>query len=72
MAKTIKDMAIEAYPVIENGVFWQSPMEYEVEIKQKRGAYIKGANAVLEKIEEATQVCFDEELLKVIRELKGE
>ena len=48
---TIKEMAIEAYPIIENGAFKQSQMEYEVEIKQKRGAYFNGANAVLEIVE---------------------
>ena len=79
---TIRDMAIEAYPIIENGAFKQSQMEYEVEIKQKRGAYFNGANAVLEKIEKALDLGEPPYLIsverayyiteKLIRELKGE
>jgi len=76
MAKTIKDMAIEAYPIIENGEFKQSPMEYEVEIKQKRGAYFKGANAVLKEIEKALVYPKNDGqrimIEKKIKELKGE
>jgi hypothetical protein len=32
--------------------------------------FVKGANYVLEQIEEATNICFDEELRKVIEQLK--
>ena len=34
--------------------------------------FLLGANYVLECIEEATSICFDEELLSVIRQLKKE
>lgn len=82
MAKTIKDMAIEAYPISKNDAFKQSQMEYEIEIKQKRSAYFNGANAVLKEIEKSLDLGEPPYLIsveqayyrtkKLIKELKGE
>lgn len=58
--KSIKEKAEEYTSVIEN----------QVTNNVAFLAYKAGANYVLERIEEATSICFDEELRKVIEELK--
>jgi hypothetical protein len=56
--KSIKDKAEEKYPMITG------------ELQTYNEKFIEGANYVLECIEEATNICFDEELRKVIEQLK--
>lgn len=81
MAKTIKELAIEAYPMRELTAFGN-----QVDALQfQRLAFMEGANAVLEEIESVMQYNkADErpwllrgnhlfnELQKIIKELKGE
>ena len=58
--KSIKEKAEEYTSVIENQVTNNAAFL----------AYRSGANYVLECIEEATNICFDEELRNVIKQLK--
>lgn len=49
---------------------WQVKTAFGCEQHNMELAYEAGANYVLEQIEEATNICFDEELRKVIAQLK--
>jgi hypothetical protein len=49
---------------------WQLKQAWGCEQHNMETAYEAGANYVLKCIEEATNICFDEELKNVIRQLK--
>jgi hypothetical protein len=49
---------------------WQLKQAWGCEQHNMETAYGAGANYVLKCIEEATNICFDEELKNVIRQLK--
>jgi hypothetical protein len=61
--KSIKEKAIEIFP--EHCNFYTNSCN-----ERKRIGFEAGANYVLECIEEATNICFDEELKNVIEQLK--
>lgn len=71
MAKTIHDMAVE-YGKVNYIVRYTADGEREIDEDTGAEFFEDGANAVLEVIEEAANICFDEEILKAIRNLKGE
>lgn len=49
---------------------WQLKQALGCEQHNMETAYKAGANYVLDAIEEATNICFDEELKRVIKQLK--
>ena len=75
MAKTIKKLALEAYPikiVKSCGPLPGGGISEKDENLLERMAMEKGANAVLEYIKEVANNCSDITLLTVIKELEGE
>jgi len=50
---------------------WQLKQAWGCEQHNMETAYEAGANYVLDAIEEATNICFDEELKRVIEQLKS-
>ena len=63
--KSIKEKAEEVFPFKEH-----DSLETKLQRQKMRLCYEHGANYVLEQIEKVTNICFDEELRKVIEQLK--
>lgn len=68
--KSIKEKSFELFPEMQTDSDDWDVIEEQCDRDNQRKAFVKGANYVLEQIEEATNICFDEELRKVIAQLK--
>lgn len=69
--KSIKEKANEVYPELSTDSDDWDVIEEQCDRDDQRKAFVLGANYVLDAVEEATNICFDEELKRVIKQLKG-